>query len=98
MACVALSERAGRLERQRWAAVGIALAWAGLLAGLFDAVENAALLHVLAGHPEQPYPALAYFCAVPKFVLFAAALLYCVTSVVALRGSGAPRASGQAEE
>jgi hypothetical protein len=90
-------ERAGRLERRHWAAVGIALAWAGLLAGLFDAVENAALLHVLAGHPEQPYPALAYFCGT-EFVLFAAALLYCVTSVVALRGSGAPRTSGQAEE
>jgi len=95
LACVAISERARRLGRRRWAAVGIALAWAGLLAGVFDAVENAALLRVLAGHPEQPYPAVAYFCAVPKFVLSAAALLYAVAGLLALRGSGAPGTSGR---
>ena len=94
LACVGISERARRLGRHRWAAVGIALAWAGLLAGLFDAVENAALLHVLAGHPEQPYPALAYLCAVSKFVLFAAALLYSVAGLLALRRSGARETSG----
>lgn len=94
LACVGISERAHRLGRHRWAAVGVALAWAGLLAGVFDAGENAALLRVLAGHPEQPYPAVAYFCALAKFVLVAAALLYAVAGLLALRRSGAPGTSG----
>jgi hypothetical protein len=94
LACVGISARARRLGRRRWAAVGIALAWAGLLAGVFDAIENAALLRVLAGHPEQPYPAVAYLCAIPKFVLSAAAVLYAVTGLLALRGSGVPGTSG----
>jgi hypothetical protein len=97
LACAGISERARRLGRFRWAAVGVALAWAAVLAGLFDAVENAALLRVLAGHPEQPYPAIAYLCAVPKFVLSAAALLYAVTGLLALRGSGAPETSDSTE-
>jgi hypothetical protein len=87
LACVAIYVRARRLARTRWAAVGAALAWAALLAGLLDAVENAALLRVLAGHPEQPYPAIAYLCAVPKFVLIVSALLYAGAGLIALRGS-----------
>ena len=94
LACGAISQRARRLGRDRWAAVGVALAWAGLLAGLLDAVENAALLRVLAGHPDQPYPAVAYFCAVPKFVLSAAALLYAGAGLLVLRGSRAPGMPG----
>lgn len=89
LACGAISERARRLGRERWAAAGAALAWAALAAGLFDAIENAALLRVLAGHAEQPYPGLAYTCAVLKFLLITAALLYTAAGLLALRGSRA---------
>ena len=85
LACGAIADRALRLERERWAAIGGALAWGALAAGLFDALENAALLRVLADHPEQPYPAIAYFCALPKFVLSAAVLLYIVLGLIVLR-------------
>ena len=88
LACSALSERAARLGRERWAAIGAALAWGALAAGLFDAIENAALLRVLDGHPGQPYPAIAYFCALPKFVLTSAALLYLIVGLVVLRRRG----------
>jgi hypothetical protein len=92
LACGGVAERARRLGRERWAAVGGVLAWGALLAGLFDAVENLALLRVLADHPEQPYPAIAYFCALPKFALSAAALLYAVAGMIALRRAATPRA------
>jgi MFS family permease len=85
LACGAIADRADRSGRERWAAVGAVLAWGALAAGLFDAVENAALLRVLDGHPEQPYPAIAYLCAVPKFVLSSAALLYIVAGLIVLR-------------
>jgi hypothetical protein len=88
LACAAIADRAGQLRRERWATVGAVLAWGALAAGLFDAVENAALLRVLDGHPEQPYPAIAYFCALPKFVLSAAAIIYALSGLVVLRRRG----------
>jgi hypothetical protein len=94
LACVSMSERARRLGRERWAAAGFLLAWAGPLAGLLDAVENAALLRVLAGHPEQPYPAIAFLCAVPKFVLSTVAVLYLLTGLIVVRGPVSQRTSG----
>ena len=89
LACGTLAQRAQRLGRETWAAVGVALAWGGLLAGFLDAIENAALLWVLDGHPEQPFPAIAFLCAVPKFALSAAVILYLLAGLVLLRG--APR-------
>jgi hypothetical protein len=85
VACGTLSQRAERLGRDTWAALGAALAWGGLLAGLFDSIENVALLWVLDGHPEQPFPAIAYICALPKFALSAAATLYLLAGLVVLR-------------
>jgi hypothetical protein len=76
LACGALADRAKGAGKARWATLGVVLSWASLGAGLFDALENAALLRILAGHPEQPYPALASASAAGKFVLSAAALLY----------------------
>ena len=85
LACGTLAQRAGRLGRDTWAAVGATLAWCGLLAGLLDAIENAALLWVLDGHTAQPFPAIAYLCAVPKFALSAAVILYLLIGLLVLR-------------
>lgn len=52
------------------------LAWGQWLAALLDALENAALLVVLIGPAASPWPWIAWACAVPKFVLIAAGLLY----------------------
>ncbi len=66
------------LARQRWpvAGVGVPLAWGQWLAALLDAVENVALITMLLGTVAAPRPAIARWCALPKFLLVGAGLLY----------------------
>jgi hypothetical protein len=69
--------------------VGAALAWALLAAGLLDALENYALIRVLLGSPSAAWPAVAQWCAIPKFLIVAAGLAYVlVGTVVALASRG----------
>ena len=56
--------------------VGILLAWGQGLAALLDGVENAALLRLLLGEIQSPWPQLAQTCAVIKFTLIAFGLIY----------------------
>ena len=63
----------------RW---GRPLAIAGLLAAACDAVENAALLRVLDGHTDQPWPGIAFSFASTKFVLTTAVLVYALTGFI----------------
>jgi hypothetical protein len=74
----------GRAVRSR-AAVIAAIAAAGL-----DAIENFALLRVAAGHPEQPWPAIAFASAVPKFVCVTGAIVTIAGRTVAARRRGRP--------
>lgn len=60
--------------------LGALAGYAAFTAALFDAVENYALLQVLSGISESPYPALAAFCAVIKFSLIAFSLMYAVSA------------------
>jgi hypothetical protein len=46
------------------------------LAALLDAVEDFALLRVLRGQIESPWPQVARWCAIPKFAIVIATLLY----------------------
>jgi hypothetical protein len=85
LGCLAIARRAERSGRAGWARAGRILAIAGLAAGLFDALENAALLRILSGHLGQPYPALAFGSALSKFVLSASALVYVVAGWLVLR-------------
>jgi hypothetical protein len=75
-ACVAVADRAHRAGRARLAALGAPLAWGALGAAACDAVENTMLLLILAGHTDQPWPAIAFGCATVKFALAASAALY----------------------
>ena len=72
LAALAAGERLARRGRDRWAATAPALARAQLAAGAFDAVENAALLGVLANARGDGLPRLAFGCAAIKFALLAA--------------------------
>ncbi len=56
--------------------LGLALAWGALLAASLDAVENYALIRLLLGSERARWPALAFWCAAPKFALVAAGLVY----------------------
>ena len=69
---------AGSLRCTGWplARWGNALSWGVILAAGLDAVENIALLTLLWGTLANPWPALARWCALPKFALIFAGLVY----------------------
>lgn len=75
---------AGVIGAQGWplATVGLLLAWGQLLAGLLDAVENAALVTMLFGTVVIPWPQVAYWCATIKFTLVFAGLIYVALGAV----------------
>jgi len=56
--------------------VGLLLAWAQFGAALLDAVENYALIQVLLGSQQVLWPLVARWCAIPKFLIVAAGLVY----------------------
>lgn len=62
----------------KMAAVGVFISWAVLLAGLFDATENLALLRMLDTGGSDFLARLAGFCAGVKFALVYSSLGYLV--------------------
>jgi hypothetical protein len=81
-----LCTRAGDALRRRGrrgpASAAPVLAWGQLAAGAFDAIENAALLAILAGH-DGHLPALARRCASAKFGLLALGWVYVLLDLAA---------------
>jgi hypothetical protein len=75
-ASIAVADRNLRAGRRRLAALGPLVAWGALGAALFDAAENTFLMLILEGNTGDPWPALAFGCAVAKFALAGTALLY----------------------
>jgi len=73
---------ARRIPGSALARVAALLAWGQYAAAAFDAVENAALAQLLFGAREELWPRLALFCALPKFALVAAGILYAVVGGV----------------
>lgn len=75
---LACARVARRLEGRApgWSRAGALLSWAVLAAGPLDAVENAALIQVLASGADDASAGLARACALPKFGLVFAALAY----------------------
>jgi hypothetical protein len=68
-----------------WCArLGCLLAWAQLLAGLLDAVENFALAQLLLGRYDALWSQLAWGCALPKFFLVFCGLAYFILVGIAL--------------
>lgn len=58
------------------AKIGVILAWLLWLAAALDAVENGALLQMLGGATQAPWPQLSYWCALVKFDIVILGLLY----------------------
>ncbi len=77
LACGRLAGRLGE-GHPGLARLGGALAWAVPVAGLLDAIENAALIRILAAAPSDALARIAWGSAVPKFALVAAALAYLI--------------------
>jgi hypothetical protein len=63
--------------------LGLLLAWGLGLAALLDGVENLALWQVLQGSTLAAWPPLARGCAIAKFALVIAGLLYASAGIVA---------------
>lgn len=62
--------------------LGVILAWSQFAAAGCDMVENLALILVLQGSVAPALPATARACAVIKFAVIGAGLIYAVTGVV----------------
>ncbi len=70
-----------------WERVGGWLAWAQWGAGALDAIENVGLLYLLRGQVEDRWARLARGCAVPKFLIIGAGIVYMLAGLaVTLRG------------
>ena len=63
--------------------VGLYVAWAQLVAGLLDAIEDVALLQLLQGSQNPSLPLLARWCALPKFAIVILGLIYVLIGVFA---------------
>jgi hypothetical protein len=82
LGCVLLAQ--GLSRRVRFLSLaGVVLAWAMIAAALLDAVENYALIRILLGSQQEMLPVLAWWCAVPKFLIVAAGLLFLVLGSLA---------------
>lgn len=75
LGCVLVARRLGRWSRGP-AALGVALSWGQWLAALLDALENYALIRLLLGSERALWPALAFGCALTKFLLVGAGILF----------------------
>ncbi len=65
--------------------VGSILAWVMFAAGLFDCIENYYLIQILLGFGQESSAALAQWCAIGKFAIVGAGLVYFfIGGVVAL--------------
>ena len=62
--------------------IGILLAWAQFGAALLDGVENYALIRVLFGTEMALWPVLAHWCALPKFCIVGAGLIYVIIGTI----------------
>jgi hypothetical protein len=90
-ACVVVAARAAERGMTRLARWGRPLAWGAILGAACDAAENLALLRVLDGHTDQPWPGLAFTFASVKFLLLIAATAYILVGLLLTwRASRAP--------
>jgi hypothetical protein len=64
------------------AKLGTLIAWAQLGAALLDGVENYALIRVLLGTELAAWPMVARWCAIPKFSIVGAGLIYVIIGTI----------------
>ena len=81
-ACAVVATRAADRGKAGLAAFGRRAVWLGPVAAALDAVEDVAILLVLDGRTEQPWPAIALVSAAVKFALIAVVIGYLVVAVV----------------
>lgn len=75
LACVQVG-KALQGHRSLLAALGGVLAWSQFFAAILDAVENLVLISLLLNFERLGYPAVARTCAIIKFIIVGAGLIY----------------------
>ena len=83
-ACAVMAARAADRGKAGLASFGRKAVWLGPIAAALDAIEDVAILLVLDGRTEQPWPAIAYVSAAVKFLLLAVVIGYLVVGVLRL--------------
>lgn len=63
---------------------GVILIFSLFFAALFDAIENIGLIQLLLGNLKQTWSSIAYYFAVPKFVIILIGILYILFNFVYL--------------
>lgn len=81
LACVWVTQ----VSRQGWRSAAALFAWAVWVAAGFDAVENVAMFTSLLGAASATTALVAGLCAVVKFALIIAAVVFVVVALVAGR-------------
>jgi hypothetical protein len=65
-----------------FANLGLLIAWNQLAAAFLDGVENYALIRVLFGTEMAVWPVVARWCAIPKFLIVGAGLIYVIVGTI----------------
>ena len=84
-ACVVVAARFMARGSFRLAATANRVAWLAPIAAACDAVENVAILRILAGHVDQPWPGMAFGFATVKFVMLAVVVIFLLVGLVLAR-------------
>jgi len=64
--------------------IGLWLAVSQFLAAGLDVIENLAMIKLLAGSTRDILPAIAYRCAIPKFIIILAGLVFLLAGALKL--------------
>ena len=64
--------------------VAVVLAWAQFIAAILDAIENLALIHLLLNSSRKWLPGLARCCAIVKFSIVGAGLIFILGGLLAI--------------
>jgi hypothetical protein len=81
LGCVLVARRIS-LRTAFFANLGIFIAWAQVGAAMLDGVENYALIRVLFGTDQALWPMIARWCAIPKFSIVGAGLIYVIIGTI----------------
>lgn len=90
---LACSMTASVLHQRSWPLVtlGVIIAWLVVLAGVLDIIENVSLLVMLFDAPANPWPQIAFWCALPKFVIVILGIMYTLYGAMAYLFKNNPR-------
>jgi len=64
--------------------IGMWLAGTQILAAILDVIENLAMIKLLTGSTWDILPAIAYWCAIPKFLIVLAGLVFLLAGALKL--------------